>query len=519
MKKAVIYLRTSSDKQIDNTSLPTQETKCREYCEREGLEIFDIQKREATSANGVKDERVKELIQYCLKNKGKFDVLVVHKLDRFARDTYQHMLLRHELQRMSIVLRSTSERVDETAQGKFLETVLAGVNQLDNDVRKERVKLSLRRRIEEGLWPWTPPVGYYRPRVQGVRLSNCDWDPSYSKEIIRLFELYSTGSYTFSSLAALMNKKRLTNYHGKVVKCGKQLIQKILHNQFYIGVLKVKDYPLQIGKHKPLISSSLWQKCQDLLNTKSNHATSYRMHANPELPLRKFTECGLCKHPLTACFSKGKMGVLYPYYYCYNKNCSKYSKMLPRKGFHTEFKNYLAVTKPKENLLILFKEIFIIAYKERMNDFKSDDLRKEQECEKLIQEKQEVGRKGAQGIYPDLTLKELLTDYEKKILIAQNELKELSHKELDLGPMLDKGFTLIRTLEKGWQDAPPERKPKLQKLVFPEGIAYQYGGFSNSRLALCFAVINDFEKLSYTNVSPVRFELTTTSLRGRCSTS
>ena len=59
MKKAVIYLRTSSDKQIDNTSIPTQEAKCREYCEREGLEIFDIQKREATSANGEKDNRVK----------------------------------------------------------------------------------------------------------------------------------------------------------------------------------------------------------------------------------------------------------------------------------------------------------------------------------------------------------------------------------------------------------------------------------------------------------------------------
>ena len=183
--------------------------------------------------------------------------------------------------------------------------------------------------------------------------------------------------------------------------------------------------------------------------------------------------------------------------------------MLPREGFHTEFKEYLKITKPKENLLVLFKEIFITAYKERMNDFKSDDLRKEEECKKLIEEKQEVGRKGAQGIYPDLTLKELLTDYEKKILIAQNELKELSHKELDLGPMLDKGFTLIRTLEKGWQAALPERKPKLQKLVFPEGVAYQYGGFSNSRLALCFAVINDFEVQSYTNVTPGRLELPT----------
>ena len=506
MKKAVIYLRTSSDKQIDNTSIPTQEAKCREYCEREGLEIFDIQKREATSANGEKDNRVKELIRYCLKNKGKFEVLVVHKLDRFARDIYQHTFLRHELQRMGIVLRSTSERVDETAQGKFLETVLAGVNQLDNDVKKERVKLSLRRRIEEGLWPFAPPVGYRRPKVEGVRLSVCEWDPQCSREIIRLFELYSSGAYSFASLATLMNKKHLINSRRRIMKCGKQHILKILTNQFYIGIIKVKDYPICVGKHKSLISPSLWQKCQDVLNKKSNNATHYRMHENPAFPLRRFTLCGFCQHPLTACFSKGKMGTQYPHYYCYNKNCVKNGKMVRQYDFHKEFSEYLTVTKPKEELLPLFKEVFIARYSERVKDFKGDDLRKEQECERLNKEKREVAIKGVQGIFPDLTVKEMLSDYEQKIIIAQNDMKETSHKELNLKPLLNKGFELIRTLEVGWQEALPERKPKLQKIIFPEGLSYQYKGFSNSRLCLCFALINDFEKLPSTNVSLTGFE-------------
>ncbi len=519
MKKAVIYLRTSSDKQIDNTSIPTQEAKCREYCQRENLEIFDIQKREAVSANGEKDERMKELLRYSQKNKGKFDVLVVYKLDRFARDTFQHLLLRKELEKINIVLRSTSERVDETPQGKFLETVLAGVNQWDNDVRKERVKIALQRRVEEGLWPWAPPVGYYRQQITGVRLSVSEWDPNCAKEIIKLFELYSTGIYSFSSLTSLMNQRNVKNHKGKTIKFSKQLIQRMLNNQFYIGILEVKDYPIKQGQHKPLISTSLWQKCQDLINKKSNHTTAHRLMNNPEFPLRRFTACGSCNHPLTACWSKGGSGGKYGYYYCVNKNCDKFSVMVTIKNMHDGFFDYLAVTKPKEEYLILFREVFIRRYHEREKEFKDDYLKKIKEIEKLELEKKEIAIKGAKGIYPDLTLKELLNDYEQKILLGKNSLNELHHEQLEIEPLLDKAFEVIRTLEKGWYEAPPEGKTKLQRLIYPSGVSYHYSGFSNSELNFSFALINDVTSQPSTNVSLERLELSTNALRGHCSTS
>ena len=506
MKKAVIYLRTSSDKQIDNTSIPTQEAKCREYCQRENLEIFDIQKREAVSANGDKDERMKELLRYSRKNKGKFEVLVVYKLDRFARDTFQHLLLRKELEKINIVLRSTSERVDETPQGKFLETVLAGVNQWDNDVRKERVKMAMYHRIDEGLWPWPVPVGYFRQQIPGVRLSVSEWDPNCSKEIIKLFELYSTGVYSFSSLANLMIKKGITNYKGKTIKFSKQLIQNVLNNPFYIGLQKIKDYPVKQGQHKPLISTSLWQKCQDLLHKKSNHATAHRLVNNPEFPLRRFTTCGSCNHPLTACWSKGGSGGKYGYYYCVNKSCDKFSVMVTIKNMHDGFFDYLTVTKPKEEYLVLFKEAFIRRYHERKKEFKDDYFKKIKEIEKLELEKKEVAIKGAKGIYPDLTLKELLNDYEQKILLGKNSLNELHHEELEIEPLLDKAFEVIRTLEKGWYEALPENKIKLQRLIYPAGVSYQYSGFSNSELNFSFALINDFAVQSSTNVILIGIE-------------
>ncbi|MBI4225583.1 recombinase family protein [Candidatus Roizmanbacteria bacterium] len=129
-----------------------------------------------------------------------------------------------------------------------------------------------------------------------------------AKEVITIFELYSTGSNTFSSLSALFNKKQIKDYRDKTIKFSKQLIQRILNNSFYIGLLKVKDHEIRQGKHKPLIPVSLWQKCQDLQHMKSNHAINHRLINHPEFPLRRFTLCGFCHHPLIACFQKDIWG-------------------------------------------------------------------------------------------------------------------------------------------------------------------------------------------------------------------
>lgn len=163
-------------RQIDNTSLSTQESICRNYCEREKLDIFDIQKREAVSAKSDNYERIIDLLRYCKKHKGKFEILLVYKLDRFARDTLQHLTLREELGKLNIVLRSATETIDETPAGKLFEGMVANFNQYDNEIRKERVTNGMYRRVEEGLWPWQIPLGYKSNKIEGNRLAPAIWD-------------------------------------------------------------------------------------------------------------------------------------------------------------------------------------------------------------------------------------------------------------------------------------------------------------------------------------------------------
>ena len=380
MKKAIIYLRTSSDRQIDNTSFSTQEDICRSYCQREGFEVVGVQKHEATSAKGTNIHRIAELLEYCKENQGKFEALIVYKLDRFARDAQQHLWLRSEILKLGIVLRSATEKIDETSQGRFLETILAAVAQLDNDVRKERAKISMWRRVEEGLWPWQPPTGYFRPKLIGVRLAVCEWDEPCSQAIIDIFTFFNTGAYTQAQLASLMRNRKLKNYRGVILNFSKQFINKILNNRFYAGLLMTYEGKIIQGQHKPLISIALWEKSQATLHSRSNNTINKRLYNNPDFTLRRFTLCKYCNKPMTAGWAKGNGG-MYAKYYCHNKICQKYSKTISKKNFEDWFFAYLKQVKVKEEYVELFHQVFIKRYEERIHEIKGDYLRKLEEIQ------------------------------------------------------------------------------------------------------------------------------------------
>ena len=158
-KKAILYLRFSDTKQYGNTSIDSQEKICRNACEVESYSVVKIIKNEAVSASKTNTQRVAELLEFCKERKGKFDVLMVYKLDRFARSQEQHHWLRGQILKLGVILRSATEKIDESPSGRLVEGVLAAVNEYDNEVKRERVKIAMWSRVEHGLYPWSPPTG------------------------------------------------------------------------------------------------------------------------------------------------------------------------------------------------------------------------------------------------------------------------------------------------------------------------------------------------------------------------
>ena len=66
IKRAVIYLRVSTEEQVDNYSLDTQEDICRKEALRRGYEIVMIFREEGRSAKTINGRPVLiQLIEYC----------------------------------------------------------------------------------------------------------------------------------------------------------------------------------------------------------------------------------------------------------------------------------------------------------------------------------------------------------------------------------------------------------------------------------------------------------------------
>lgn len=184
----ILYTRVSSKEQLQEFSLSSQEKLCREYAERQGWNVAEVFQEEGESAKTADRIQLLKLLEYCVRNKGKVDAVLVYKVDRVARVSADHHSIRAALSRCGIVLRSVMENIDETSTGKFMENMFAAVAQFDNDVRADRTREGLRERVRQGLWAWAPPMGYKSSTPCMIV------DSEKAPFIKQAFELYSTGN-------------------------------------------------------------------------------------------------------------------------------------------------------------------------------------------------------------------------------------------------------------------------------------------------------------------------------------
>src|SRR5579859_2009326 len=134
--RAVIYCRVSTDRQVKHgDSLKTQQAACLDYCKQHSYEVADIFMEEGESAQTLDRTQLQKLIDYCQKNKGKVQVMVVYAINRFSRETLDHKTLRVLLYGHGVTLRSVTEPIDDTAEGEFMEHIISGVAQYENRQR------------------------------------------------------------------------------------------------------------------------------------------------------------------------------------------------------------------------------------------------------------------------------------------------------------------------------------------------------------------------------------------------
>ncbi|GFP20581.1 site-specific DNA recombinase, partial [Candidatus Hakubella thermalkaliphila] len=121
----LLYARVSTDKQAQkDLSIPAQIAAMKEYARRNGWKVMGHFIDEGESAKTADRPELKRLIQHCKENKG-IDIVLVHKIDRLARNLIDYATIKAILKQKGIRLVSVSEPFDDNPIGHLLENIIA----------------------------------------------------------------------------------------------------------------------------------------------------------------------------------------------------------------------------------------------------------------------------------------------------------------------------------------------------------------------------------------------------------
>ncbi|HCX64169.1 MAG TPA: hypothetical protein DHN33_03035 [Eubacteriaceae bacterium] len=121
-----IYARFSSDNQREE-SIDAQIRAAKYYADQYGFEIVKIYADKAKSGRSTDRPEFMRMIQES--SSGIFQAVLVHKLDRFSRDSADSLYFERLLNQNGVELISINEKLDDSPEGALMKMVITGMNE------------------------------------------------------------------------------------------------------------------------------------------------------------------------------------------------------------------------------------------------------------------------------------------------------------------------------------------------------------------------------------------------------
>lgn len=225
MTRAVLYARYSSDNQREE-SIDAQVRAITEYADKNGYTIAHAYVDEALSAKT--DNRPQFMKMISDAKKQLFDIVICHKLDRFARNRYDSAIYKKILRDNGVRLISVSENFDNSPESIILESVLEGMAEyysanLAREVMKGLKENALQCKHTGG----KPPFGY--------DVLNKEYVINQHEAIAvkQIFKMTMAGQSYVSVRNWLKDNGYRTKYNSDF---SSRSINEILKNEKYIGI-------------------------------------------------------------------------------------------------------------------------------------------------------------------------------------------------------------------------------------------------------------------------------------------
>ena len=481
---ALIYVRVSSEEQLKGYSLDTQTSVCKERCQKNEWRVARIFREEGESAKSADRTQLNLMRKYCMENIGKVGYIIVWKLDRFARNQYDHFELRSFFMQLGIELVSATEDISDTATGRAVEGMLAVMAQLENDIKTDRTINGMRAKALDGYWPVGAPWGY-KNTLSATGRKIIVPDTERSKVVKFLFEEFSRGTNSYRELAKKVDAMgEYRSKHGR--KMTPQLVYKILKNPIHAGWIEIPKFGISVqGKHDPIVSKKLYDEVQDIISGRNKNKKQPHNRANPEFPLRG-VKCEDCGGSITGGFAIGKYGNRYPYYNCYNKNCPR--KSIKKLLLEEDFTKFLTELTPNEKSLDALAEALRVTHEQLVQEsMRTRDII-EQKIQKLLKDLDELLTLRVRGKVEDAEYERMSGLWKAEIRGLESERMVLTNPSVSADAAVEFGIRLVRELPTCWPMLEPGELWSLLKILFPENLLYRYPGFQTPKLSPIYAL-------------------------------
>jgi site-specific DNA recombinase len=473
-KRAVIYLRVSSASQVntdydpEGLSLPAQRKRCHEYAERLGATVTREYVEPGISGGSILKRAAFQRMLSDIETQRDVDAVIVWNISRWARNETDLWVAFDQLQRNGVELVSASEPIDNSPTGLLMLGVLGAV------VAHERRKLSTeisrgrQQKAEVGGTPGRCAIGYknIRTDVDGREVRDVALDPERAPLIRIAFEMYATGRYSLGELAEILEDRGLrtrktARYPSKPVD-GKTL-GVILRNDYYIGIVRNAGKPYK-GRHEPLVSVSVFERVQHVLDAKRRSGERDRVHPHY---LKGSLYCGECGARLFFSQNRGRRGVLYDYFLCRGRQtqtCSQPHHSVEE--VETEvIRHYGTISIKAER-----REAIRQTIRKRFKELEGLSIRELDQARRTVDRLLNQERKLLNARYDDRISDALFAEEEQRIrkerAAAEETLTRLSGEYEIALANLDKALDLTDNVQAAYEIAPPTVRRALNQVFF-----------------------------------------------------
>ena len=311
---AVIYARYSSDNQREE-SIEGQIRECTAYAEKNGITIVKHYIDRAISAKTDNRPEFQQMIKDS--DKKLFDIVLVWKLDRFARNRYDSARYKTQLKKNGVKLMSATEIISEGPEGIILESVLEGYAEYYSADLSEKVIRGMTENALKGKFTGGAiPFGYIINADHRFEI-----DPLTAPFVAETFQRYNDGQ-TMREIRDWLNEKGIKNQRGGPMTFN--TIQHMLSNRRYIGELKYRD--ILIPDAIPsIVTTELFNDVQEKML--KNKKAPARRKAEDDYLLTTKLFCGCCGALMFGESGTSRTGEVHRYYKCATakkkKGCKK----------------------------------------------------------------------------------------------------------------------------------------------------------------------------------------------------